>query len=119
REIPRAEWEQEPKVMGIDVAREGDDRSVFFLRQGFLARRPQVFRVADTMQLADLAARFIIEHEPDGVFVDEAGFGAGVLDRLRQIGHRALGVKFGAPALKPEYANRRSEMWHGMAKWLP
>jgi hypothetical protein len=28
-------------------------------------------------------------------------------------------VKFGAPALKAEYANRRSEMWHGMAKWLP
>jgi hypothetical protein len=54
---------------------------------------------------------------PDAVFID-AGAGAGVIDRLRQLGHDVIEVNFGGKALDVRYANKRAEMWHEMADWV-
>ena len=107
-----------PKIMGIDPARFGDDRSVIFCRQGLQAFAPLVFRRLDNMTLADRAARQINIFRPDGVFVD-AGCGGGVIDRLRQLGFCVTEVPFGGTSLYPEqYANKRAEMWGEMRDWL-
>lgn len=118
RVVGEAEYTQEPKVLGVDVARQGDDRSVLFPRQGRASFRPKVFRNLDTMQLADAVVRFIDAWKPDATFIDLATFGAGVYDRVRQLGHPIIGVDFGGKPLDTRYANRRAEMWHGMAEWV-
>jgi len=119
RVIPEAAYKHDVKVMGVDVARFGDDRTVIALRQGRVAFTPKVLRNLDTMQVAGQVALAFDRHKPDAIFVDQATFGAGVLDRLVQLGYPALGVDFGGkPVTDTKYANRRAEMWFLMAEWV-
>jgi hypothetical protein len=105
-------------VIGVDPARFGDDRSVIFRRQGLQAFTPQVYRGADNMELASRVAYFIGEWKPEAVFID-AGSGAGVIDRLRQLDQDVIEVPFGGRAvLHDKFLNRRVEMWTEMADWL-
>jgi phage terminase large subunit len=115
--VPR-DIAEEPKVVGVDVARFGDDRTVICMRQGRVAFKPRVFRNLDTMEVASQVALFIDKHKPDATFVDLGAFGIGVYDRLRQLKCDVIGVNFGDKALNGKFANRRSEMWFGLAQWL-
>ena len=106
------------RVMGIDVARFGDDRSVICKREGLLCHEMRIVESTDNMTFAGMVAREIDEFRPDGVFVD-AGRGEGVIDRLRQLGYRVMEINFGARANEPaRYANKRSEMWDKIREWL-
>jgi hypothetical protein len=53
------------------------------------------------------------------VFLD-AGGGAGVIDRLRQLGHKNIfEVPFGGSPLQPGiYANKRAEIYDAMKQWI-
>ncbi len=107
-----------PKIMGVDPARFGDDRSVWVKRKGLQMFDPLVWRGIDNMQLASRVAAEIEEWKPDGVFID-SGAGAGVIDRLRQMGIDVMEVPFGGKAIRAElFANRRMEMWWEMAQWV-
>lgn len=107
-----------PVILGVDVARFGSDSSVVFRRQGLQTSPPTVFRNIDNMELADRVAALIMEHRPHAVFID-AGQGQGVIDRLRQLGHRITEVPFGGSALQDRrFVNRRAEMWYGVREWL-
>lgn len=119
REISEADYRYAPKIMGVDPARFGSDRSVIFCRQGIKAFEPWVVNGLDNMALAARVAQQIERFRPDGVFVD-AGCGGGVIDRLRQLGYRQITeVPFGGSAGKPgQYANKRAEMWGEMAQWI-
>lgn len=119
REINPQDYHYAPRIIGVDPARFGADRSVIFCRQGIRAFAPLVWTGVDNMELAARVAREIEKFRPDGVFVD-AGCGGGVIDRLRQLGYRqVIEVPFGGSAAKPEqYANKRAEMWGEMANWI-
>lgn len=107
-----------PVVLGVDVARFGDDASVIFPRQGLLAYAPIVLRKTDNMALADRIAFEKRERGAQAIFID-AGGGSGVIDRLRQLGHAVIEVPFGGAAARSDrYKNRRMEMWARMAEWL-
>ena len=85
-------------MLGVDVARFGDDRTVIFFRRGRDARTlaPVQLRSADLMTLAARVAETRARMRADAIFVDEGGMGAGVVDRLRQLGCPAcLGINFG------------------------
>lgn len=120
RRCPRIEdYHLAPRVLGIDVARQGDDRSVIFRRQGIASWTPQVMHGQDSMSVAAQVTQHIAEWQPDAVFIDgSGGYGAGVIDRLRQLGHQVVEVQFGGKADSPVYANKRSEMWFKMAEWV-
>ena len=110
-----------PLTMGIDVARFGDDESVFRFRRGRDARtiKPMRFRGKNTMDLATEAATAIERLKPDAVFVDGGGVGGGVVDRLKMLGYRVIEVQSGEKARDEEkYLNRRAEMWGEMRDWL-
>lgn len=107
-----------PKVLGVDPARYGDDRGVILRRHGLLALPPLVFRGLDLMRFAGCVASEIDEWHPDAVFVDGTGLGAGVIDRLRQLGYTVIDVQFGGRPLNEKYQNRRAEMWAKAAEWL-
>lgn len=107
-----------PKILGVDPARFGDDRSVLMKRQGLQAFDAIVYRGLDNMDLAGRVAAVINEWEPDAVFID-SGAGAGVIDRLRQLDHDVIEVPFGSKANASHlYLNRRAEMWWSMREWL-
>jgi hypothetical protein len=103
-----------PRILGVDVARFGDDRSVIFPRQGLQAFDPIVLKGIDNMALAGRVAAKIDSWNPDAVFID-AGLGAGVIDRLRQLGYDVVEVNFGGKPNNVRYLNKRAEMWFELA----
>lgn len=118
----------DPLVMGVDVARFGDDQSVIRFRRGRDARsiKPEKFRGLDTMQLAARVAELYERWKPDAIFVDEGGVGAGVVDRCHYLHLPVQGIQFGSEPdsdMKSRnsgvcYANKRAEMWGRMKDWL-
>ena len=114
REILPGDIEHAPRILGVDPARFGNDRSVIVPRQGLMVCDPMIYRGLDNMDLAGRVAVKIDQWKPDAVFVD-AGAGSGVIDRLRQIGHDVIEINFGGRPINPIYVNRRTEMWHLMA----
>ena len=106
-----------PRILGVDVARFGDDRSVIFPRQGLLAFPPEIYLGLDNMAFADRIAHKIDVWRPDAVFID-AGAGSGVIDRLRQLQYDVVEVHFGGRPSDDRYFNKRAEMWFNMAEWL-
>ena len=111
REIP--DMQRHEAVMGLDVARFGDDRSVACIRRGSAMIELSVFPTSDIMATTGRALDLAREHSVDKINVDEVGIGAGVLDRMREIGRvEAVGINGGRRAKNPErYANLRAEMF--------
>ena len=107
-----------PLVMGVDVARFGDDRSVIVFRQGRVMEPPITMQGIDNMSLAGRIANLIEDRDPDAVFIDVGG-GAGVIDRLRQLDYDVVEVNFGAKAIHSNlFVNKRAEMWWGIKEWI-
>ncbi|MGE9985384.1 hypothetical protein [Desulfovibrio sp. SGI.169] len=118
RNYKPVDYEFSPLVLGVDVARFGDDASVLFFRQGLVAFEPVVLRKTDNMALADRIALEMRQRDPAAVFIDSGG-GAGVIDRLRQLGQTVMEVPFGGrPRRAERFINRRMEMWQEMKDWL-
>lgn len=121
----------EPVVLGVDVARYGDDQSVIAIRQGRDARsRPwRRFRGLDTMTLASEVHAEAWKYRADAIFVDGGGLGAGVVDRLEQLnlppGCMLYEVNFGGSAVTvgrtasdtANCANKSAQMWWDMGQW--
>ena len=118
----------DPLIMGVDVARFGDDKTVFRFRRGRDARviKPMKFRGLDTMQIAARVAEAFELHQPDAIFIDAGGPGAGVVDRCNYLKLPSLGIDFGSepdrdmqsPNSGIWYFNKRAEMWGRLRDWL-
>ena len=97
-------------VLAVDVARFGSDSSVILKRRGDTVESIQTFRKMDTMQLSGWVAAAIRECNPERVYVDEIGVGAGVVDRLKEQGFPVRGVNVARAArLDGVFANLRAE----------
>ena len=107
-----------PLVMGVDVARFGDDRSVICLRRGILAEEPIVLKDMDLVTLAQTVKHICDERQPRAVFVEGTGVGGGVVDILNQMGVFCFDINFGSKSSDRLYVNKRTEMWCKMARWL-
>lgn len=106
-----------------DIARFGEDYTVIGARKGRNARTAAPWRVyegLDTMQTATRIAEYIASVRPRVMFVDGAGVGGGIVDRLRQLGHKnVIDVNFGRKAADAQqFMNVKSECWARMRDWL-
>lgn len=117
RELNDAHVRGAVKVLGVDVARYGDDSSVIMPIQGIKAYDPKVFQDISNVELGQEVIKMIKSFEPDYVRID-AGRGEGVIDYIRSLGYQCTEVNFGGSPTSAYYANNRAEMWHGMKKWL-
>jgi len=111
----------DPLIVGIDIARGGNDSNSIRARKGQdarsfpkkiipgeLTRDTMRFVAVVTEYLRDIEARF---HRPDAIFIDATGIGGPVADRLRQMGYHVTDVQFGGKADNPKYADKATEMW--------
>lgn len=107
------------KRLGIDVAREGLDKTSLFPRWGLQAYKPVQMSHA---RGNDVAARAMIAKEKwnwEMCFVDDTGgYGGSVCDSFVQAGVDHVPVNFGGKALDSRYFDKRSEMLFNMAKWV-
>ncbi len=117
RVLNNCDFDFAPRILGVDVARFGDDRSVIMMRQGLRVADPVIIHGIDNMGLVGRILELMDRHNPDAVFID-AGAGAGVIDRLRQLGRSVIEVPFGGTPINQRYANKRAEMWCEMSAWL-
>jgi hypothetical protein len=119
REYPLGSQDHAAVILGVDVARQGDDSSAIAKRQGKVVWPIRMMKIPDTMLVASQVAQEIDATGADACFVDESGgYGAGVVDALRQINRDPVGVQFGGKATDPRYFNKRSEMYFELSRWL-
>ena len=110
-------------VWGLDVARQGGDSSVLCKRQGPMIHPLTVWRNLDLMQLSGAVKaeydNMPPSRRPAEIIIDSNGFGAGVLDRLRELGLPARGLNVSERAVaKQTYLNLRAELWFKCKAWL-
>ena len=108
-------------IVGVDPARFGDDRTSIIRRQGRVAFGLESYIKKDTMEVAGIVHKIIETENPFKVFVDVGGLGAGVVDRLHELGHRGVvvGINAGSSPLDAKkYSNKRAEMWGECKYWM-
>lgn len=119
RALTERDVEGQPVILGVDVARFGDDRTVICVRQGLWTRDVRTFTGLSTMEVANRVIDCINQYRPQAVFIDAGAMGAGVIDRLRQLQYQVSEVNFGEAALSTDrYANIRAEMYFKCRDWL-
>lgn len=109
----------QPRVLGVDVARFGDDSSIIFPRQGLQAFDPEEYKNLDGTTGAERVLYKWNDWQVDGCFVDNTGgFGASWLDNLSRLGKSAVGVHFSQKAIDDQYFNKRAEMVFNCVDWI-
>lgn len=108
-------------IIGVDPARFGDDRTSIIYRRGRKSYNLKSHTKKNTMEVAGIVHKIIKTDNPDYVCVDVGGLGAGVVDRLFELGceNVVLPINSGESPLDAElYVNKRSEMWGLCKKWF-
>ena len=116
-------YNQAPRVLGVDVAAYGGDRSVIVERQGLYARVLwQIVGKTPGYELATLVGeitKLLNTNLYQAVFIDMTGVGFGVVSDLRTLKYNPIGVQFGSSASDDkQYKNKRAECWGLMKVWL-
>lgn len=110
-----------PLIIGVDPARYGDDRTAIIRRRNRSAYDLETYEKKSLMEIAGIVNAIIRDEKPDQVAIDVGGLGAGVVDRLNELGHEdvVVPINFGSSSLDPNnFVNRRAEMWWSMRDWL-
>jgi hypothetical protein len=125
--------ESGPLILGVDPARFGDDSTAIAWRRGRVVTKVERKDKLDTMQVVGVVKQIIDTDKPARVFVDVGGLGAGIFDRLIELGFGKIvrAINFGSAPLEPPKidpetgkeigggpANRRAEMWMASRDWL-
>ena len=120
-----------PLVIGFDPAWIGEDRHAMAWRRGRRVEKVESRARLGTMEAAGWLKQVIDRDRPKRVFVDVGGVGAGIYDRLGEMGYGGIvrAVNFGSAAIEPpprdEHGepsggplNRRAEIWMRSREWL-
>jgi len=111
-------------IWGVDVARFGGDKSSLCKRQGnTILQKVKVWQNKDTMQTAGLIK---LEYDtvepgmkPHCINVDVIGLGAGVVDRLLEMGLPVNGINVSeSPSIKEQFQRLRDELWFEGREWF-
>jgi hypothetical protein len=107
-------------IIGVDPAIANSDRTAIIRRKGRLAYNLDAFRNSNTMETVGKVRHIIETERPTKVFIDCIGIGAGIVDRLREMGfNQVVGVNVARSAnLKDKFRNLRAELWSDMREWL-
>ena len=116
--------EGEPTALGVDVAREGDDRTVFAYSNKDGLHNLEIFKHQDTMTTAQLAIERMKEKGIGykNVGVDVVGVGGGVVDAMREQGYYVIDFNSGSSPTKMAghllFKNLRAESYWDLREAL-
>lgn len=100
------------KRLGIDVARYGDDKTVFTIIFGAVVRPQEAVNKKDTNFTIGRACALHDREGFDSIGVDDTGVGGGVTDGLEDRGLEVDAVNFGASAIEDDkFENRKAELY--------
>lgn len=111
-------------VWGLDVARFGNDKTALCKRKGnTVTEKIKTWRKKDTMEVCGLV---LAEWEdcksdmrPVEILVDVIGVGAGVVDRLKELGLPVRAINVGESAASRErFMRLRDELWWKAREWF-
>lgn len=109
-----------PVVLGVDVARFGDNESVILERQGPVVREIETHRGKRVTELTGLVIQAIRRTKAERVYIDEPGLGGGLVDGLVEAQARGdidpgvaiIPVNVGRAAVATEsFVNLRAESY--------
>lgn len=107
-----------PVVLGVDVAMYGSDRSVIAMRQGQYCEILWSSASIELLPMTDIIMYYWDTYEAIGVYVDVCGIGAATVSTLHTMGRTPIPVNSAEASGKPEYYNKRAEMWGNMRDWM-
>ena len=104
------------EVIGADIARFGEDRTVIYKRKGMQTIEKRVLSKKDTQYTART-----IHDMAKGckIVIDDTGVGGGVTDKLKDMGDNVIPINFGGkPKSRKKYPDIISEMWFEFASQI-
>lgn len=101
------------RVVSIDVARYGDDKTIFYALENNIVIGREEHEKKSTMEVVGLAQLFARKHKNINTFaVDEIGVGAGVADRLQELEKKIIFVNSSKKSNQNDkYYNLRAEIY--------
>lgn len=109
-------------IWGVDVGR-GGDLSALVKRRGSVIHHISTKPYSDTMLTVGWVKKewddTPVEDRPEAIYVDVIGIGAGVTDRLAELGLPVVGVNVAETAsLSQKYVRMRDELWYSLKAWF-
>lgn len=108
----------EPEQVGVDVARQGPDKTVLAFRYGNVIGKIDKYSKADTMQTAGVVMNVLSNTRGTAVMIDAVGMGAGVYDRcMEEYPYRTYAFMAGEGTQATDksglwsFADKRSAAW--------
>jgi hypothetical protein len=101
---------------GVDVARFGEDKSTIVEKIGNVVGKITYKAKQNTMETVGNVVNKV-QYKDDIIAVDVIGMGAGVVDRLKELGYAVIGINVGSKATAKDEAgltsfrNLRSQLW--------
>lgn len=118
--MQRAGEDDGATIYGVDVARMGGDRTVFWKRKGLKTTNTAVYEKLRTTEICDRLEAFVDFNKQDEIKIDDTGVGGGVTDEMIKRGYNVTAVNFGGVANdQDKYPNWISEAWFHMAEVMP
>jgi len=108
-------------IIGVDPAREGDDRTCIIRRKGRVSYNLESYVKRKATYIVGVIRNIIETEKPYRVFIDGCNLGCAIYDFLCEMGYEHIVFKVpGAmsPLNKERYQNKRAEMWDSLKKWL-
>ena len=105
-------------IVACDVAHKGHDHTVVMRRQGGVARIVRRVRGHNTMEVSGILKSYCDANRVNVLVIDAVGVGAGVADRLNEVGlatARILEFKGNEVASREDrFSDRNAEVWWAM-----
>ena len=107
------------KIITCDPARYGNDETVIYYMENTEIKEAEIYGQKDLMYTANILHTLSHKHCDCLIAVDVCGIGAGVVDRLIEMGDNVIGIDNASKAEESDkYYNKRAEVWCGAADMI-
>lgn len=117
--LPYMIYQQYPKIIGVDVARFGDDKTIFCLRQGPKLHEYVQYSGLSNMEVVGKLIEYQAKHKSGRINIDAIGVGSGVYDRAQELLLPVHPVIVSQKSTDPRaYFNLRAQLYGLTKEWL-
>lgn len=104
---------EDPIILSVDCAGYGEAKAIILVRQGMKVIAIYTYNKLNTIELAGWVLEKINYHEPDVVYIDSIGLGAGVYDQVKDV-HKERCYPINvceSPSRIEKFDRLRDELW--------